>query len=176
MKAHDVLDMRGRRRLGGILAQIILISLVMAMFQIPASAAGNACHTSSPVSAVYTVTVCITAPGDGAIVSGVRSVTATATTVVDVQDVVVDDGVAPVTVDVSGQRVVVSSFSRTNHKLSHERSFDGSLTTSVDDGSAVETVVFEFTKPGHVRISVLGGVFGPMSEGEAQALFRTLIQ
>lgn len=104
------------------------------------------------------------------------SVTATATTVVDVQDVVVDDGVAPVTVDVSGQRVVVSSFSRTNHKASHERSFDGSLTTSVDDGSAVETVVFEFTKPGHVRISVLGGIFGPMSEGQVKALFHTLIQ
>ena len=79
MKSSDVLDVRGRRRLGGFLAQIILISLVVAMFQIPASAAGNACRTSSPVSAAYAVTVCITAPADGAIVSGVRNVTATAT-------------------------------------------------------------------------------------------------
>jgi hypothetical protein len=78
MKSRDVLDVRGRRRLGGVLAQIIIISLVVGMFQIPVFAAGNDCRTSSPASAAYTVTVCITAPADGAIISGVRSVTATA--------------------------------------------------------------------------------------------------
>src|SRR5688572_17125448 len=79
MKSRDVLDMRGRRRLGRVFAQVLLISLLMGMLQIPASAAGNECRTSGPLSGAYTVTVCITAPADGAIVSGVRTVTATAT-------------------------------------------------------------------------------------------------
>jgi hypothetical protein len=104
------------------------------------------------------------------------SVTATATTTVDVQDVIVDDGDATVTVDVLGFREVVSSFSRTNGRLSHERSFEGSITTSVDDGESVESVVLEFVKPGRVRISVLGGMFGPLNEGQVRALFRTVIR
>src|SRR6185503_20833564 len=79
MKFGNLLDIRGRRRLGGVLAQIILISLVVGMFQIPVSAAGNACHTSSPPSAAYSVTVCITAPADGATINGVRTVAATVT-------------------------------------------------------------------------------------------------
>jgi hypothetical protein len=103
------------------------------------------------------------------------SVTATALTTVDVQNVVVDDGTTTVNIDVVGQREVVSSFSRTNGKVSHERSFDGSLTTTIDDGTSVETVVIEYTKPGHVRISVLGSVFGPMTEGKARDLFQTVI-
>ena len=78
MKSRDVLERR-KRRLRGFLGQVILISLLMGMFQIPASAAGNECRTSGPVSAAYTVTICITAPVDGAIVNGVRTVTATAT-------------------------------------------------------------------------------------------------
>src|SRR5919108_534555 len=79
MKSRNALDSRGRRRLGGVLAQIILISLVVGMFQIPVSAAGNACRTSTPPSAAYSVTVCITAPADGATINGVRTVTATVT-------------------------------------------------------------------------------------------------
>ena len=104
------------------------------------------------------------------------TVTATATTNVDVQDVTVDNGGAIVTIDVVGQREVVSSFSRTNKKLSLERSFEGSLTTSVDDGTTVETVVITFDKPGKVLISVLGHVFGPMSEGQVLALFGAVIR
>ena len=104
------------------------------------------------------------------------SVTAIATTSVDVQDVVVDDGVEPVTVDTTAERIVTSSFSRTNGKVSHERLFEGSMTTSVDDGETVETVDFEWTKPGRVRISVVGHVFGPLNEGQVRSLFRTLIQ
>ncbi|HKS17040.1 MAG TPA: hypothetical protein VJU16_06990, partial [Planctomycetota bacterium] len=103
------------------------------------------------------------------------TVTATATATVDVQDVTVDDGVAILTIDVQGQREVVSSFTRTNKKLTHERSFEGSLTTSVDDGTTVETVVFVFDKPGHVTISLLGHIYGPMSEGDAGGLFNTVI-
>jgi hypothetical protein len=103
------------------------------------------------------------------------SVTATALTTVDVQNVVVDDGTTPVTIDVVGQRQVVSSFERNGGGLSHERSFTGTLTTTVDDGTTFETVEFEFTKPGHVQISVLGHVFGPMNEGQVRALFQTVI-
>ncbi|HEY3476835.1 MAG TPA: Ig-like domain-containing protein, partial [Anaerolineales bacterium] len=79
MKLHKMFDRRGRRGLSGFLAKILLISLVMGMFQIPVSAAGTECSTSGPVSAVYSVTVCITAPADAAIVSGVQNVTTTVT-------------------------------------------------------------------------------------------------
>src|SRR5947207_10867977 len=41
--------------------------------------AGMACQTSSPVSAAYTITVCFTEPLDGATISGLQTVTATAT-------------------------------------------------------------------------------------------------
>ncbi|HEY9529536.1 MAG TPA: metallophosphoesterase [Anaerolineales bacterium] len=77
MKSRDVHDKRGRRRLARLFAQVLLITLLVGMMQIPASAAGNECRTSSPPSAAYTVTICITVPADGAIVSGVRTVTAT---------------------------------------------------------------------------------------------------
>jgi hypothetical protein len=76
MKSGHVLKVQGRR-LGGFLAQIILISLVMAAFQVPVLAAGT-CHSSGPVSGAYTVEVCITAPANGAILTGNRNVTATA--------------------------------------------------------------------------------------------------
>ena len=79
MKLHELQNTRVRKRLGGFFAQILLISLLVSMFQIPASAAGNECRTSAPASAAYTVTVCITAPVDGAIVNGVRNVAATVT-------------------------------------------------------------------------------------------------
>jgi hypothetical protein len=103
------------------------------------------------------------------------TVAATATTQVDVQDVTVDDGATIQTIDVLGERIVNSSFTRTNKRLTHARSFEGSLTTTVDDGTSVETVVIVFDKPGKVTISVLGQVFGPMSEGSANALFKTVI-
>lgn len=103
------------------------------------------------------------------------TVTATATTSVDVQDVVVDGGTTLLTVSVVGQRVVTSSFTRTNGKLTKERSFEGTLTTTVDDGTTVESVAFVFQKPGKVSISVLGQVFGPLSEGQVHGLFKTTI-
>jgi hypothetical protein len=104
------------------------------------------------------------------------TVTATATTNIDVPDVTVDDGGAIATIDILGQREVVSSFTRTGGKLTHERSFEGSLTTTVDDGASVESVVVVYDKPGKVRITVLGHVFGPMTEGQVRALFRTVLR
>jgi hypothetical protein len=103
-------------------------------------------------------------------------VTATATTGIDVQDVTVDDAGVITTVDVVGQREVVSSRARTNKKSSHERSFDGSMTTTVDDGTTVETVVFEWDKPGHVSISVLSTHFEQLSEGQVLAMFHAVIK
>jgi hypothetical protein len=103
------------------------------------------------------------------------AVTATATTSVNVPDVTVDDAGVIVTVDVVGDREVISSRARTNKKSSHSRSFSGSVTNSVDDGTTVETVVFEFTKPGHVTISVLSTQFKNLSEEELLATFHTLI-
>ena len=55
----------------------VLTSLILAPMQRSASAAGAECHTSGPVSGAYVVTVCITVPVDGAVVSGNTSVTAT---------------------------------------------------------------------------------------------------
>jgi len=56
---------------------VVLSSFVMTPLQKWVSAAGTECQSSSPVSAAYTVTVCITSPADGAVVSGNTSVTAT---------------------------------------------------------------------------------------------------
>ena len=102
-------------------------------------------------------------------------VTATATTTINVPDVTVDDGGIIVTVDVVGTREVVSSRARTDKKSSHERTFSGSLTTTVDDGTTVDSVVFAWTKPGHVSISVLSTHFGNLSENEVLAVFHTEI-
>jgi hypothetical protein len=102
-------------------------------------------------------------------------VTATATTTIDVQDVTVDDGELFTTVDVVGDREVISSRARTNKHASHFRSFSGTLSTTVDDGEVVETVDFEFTKPGHVTISVLSVKFNSLSEDELLAVFHTVI-
>ena len=63
-----------RRRL---ITLLILSSLLLASLQQPVFAAGTECQSSSPESGAYTVTVCITNPVDGAVVSGNTSVTAT---------------------------------------------------------------------------------------------------
>ena len=55
----------------------VLLAMLLSSSQ-PASAAGS-CQTSGPSSGAYTVTVCITQPGDGSTVSGAVPVTATAT-------------------------------------------------------------------------------------------------
>lgn len=44
---------------------------------LPAAAAGSTCATSGPSSGAYTVTLCITAPGAGATVTGTTTVTTT---------------------------------------------------------------------------------------------------
>src|ERR1044071_1535851 len=80
MKSYKPFGMNGRKSFKGLLTRILLISLLIGMFQFPASAAGNSCHISTHPAATYTVTVCITVPTDGATVSGVRNVTATVST------------------------------------------------------------------------------------------------
>ncbi len=60
-----------------LVAITVLSSLILAPMQRSASAAGPECSSSSPVSAVYMVTVCIIAPMDGAVLSGNTTVTAT---------------------------------------------------------------------------------------------------
>src|SRR5690349_22472390 len=105
MKSRDVYDMRGRRRLARIFAQVLLITLLVGMMQIPASAAENECRTSSPPSAAYTVTVCITAPADGAIVSGVRTVTAT----VSVTPAATNPGIARMVFYLGGEYLLTDS-------------------------------------------------------------------
>src|SRR5215208_4675464 len=80
MKAFKPFSVNGNKKIGSLLAQILLMSLVMGLFQFPALAAGNACHTSNHPSGVYNVTVCITTPADGSTISGARNVTATVST------------------------------------------------------------------------------------------------
>jgi hypothetical protein len=55
----------------------ILSHLNFASTPTPVFAEGTECHTSGPVSGMYVVTVCLTNPVDGAVVSGDTSVTAT---------------------------------------------------------------------------------------------------
>jgi Bacterial Ig domain/Calcineurin-like phosphoesterase len=66
-----------RRYFRAVITLLILSSLMLIRLQIPVSAAGTECQTSGPDSGAYTVTVCITNPTDGAVVSGNTSVTAT---------------------------------------------------------------------------------------------------
>ena len=56
---------------------LVLSSLMAISFQKPVFAAGTECQSSGPDSAAYTVTVCITNPAGGAVVSGNSSVTVT---------------------------------------------------------------------------------------------------
>ena len=60
-----------------LLAFIILFSLIVTPLPVPVRAQGGGCSTSSPPSGAYTVTVCITAPAGGAVLTGDASVTAT---------------------------------------------------------------------------------------------------
>src|SRR5690349_18387420 len=57
------------------LALILALLGGLALAPMPVRAAG--CTTSGPASGAYTITLCITYPTDGAIVTGVKSVTAT---------------------------------------------------------------------------------------------------
>lgn len=56
---------------------IVLIRLTIAPLQTSVFAQGNGCSVSSPTSATYIVTVCVTSPVDGAVLTGETSVTAT---------------------------------------------------------------------------------------------------
>ncbi|HEX2994707.1 MAG TPA: Ig-like domain-containing protein, partial [Anaerolineales bacterium] len=60
-----------------IIAFIVLFTLTVTPFQLRAFAQGTGCSSSSPASAAYLVTVCITNPADGAALSGEASIAAT---------------------------------------------------------------------------------------------------
>jgi hypothetical protein len=103
------------------------------------------------------------------------TVTATTLTTIDFTGLVVDDGISTLNVDIVGEREVVSTRTRDGGKLTHERTFQGSLTITADDGTTVETVTIDYLKPGHVRITAAGNVFGPMDEARTRALFHAFI-
>jgi hypothetical protein len=65
-----------------LLRKILVLSVLMTLlapFQAGTTFAAGKCQTSGPASAAYTLTVCITAPADGATVSGSRAVNTTVT-------------------------------------------------------------------------------------------------
>src|SRR5678815_5039275 len=72
-----LLDRQKRDLLRVVIVLIVLVNMLAFSHRFSTLAAGSNCSTSGPVSAAYTVTVCITAPGDGATLSGVRTISAT---------------------------------------------------------------------------------------------------
>lgn len=78
MKALSLFKQR-RSLLKVFITLIVLINLIAPFQPAITFAAGNSCKTSSPASAAYTVTVCITSPADGATVSGSKTIKATVT-------------------------------------------------------------------------------------------------
>jgi hypothetical protein len=74
MKVFNLQKLNGFRV---IIALIVFLSLTLTPPQTPAHAQGAGCSTSSPVSAAYAMTVCLTDPANGAVLSGYAPVTAT---------------------------------------------------------------------------------------------------
>jgi hypothetical protein len=72
-----VLKLQQSNGFRAMLTLIILLGLMLTPLQTPALAQAGGCSTSSPVSAVYMVTVCITIPTDSAVVTGEAPVAAT---------------------------------------------------------------------------------------------------
>ncbi len=60
-----------------LLILFLLIHLNISSIPSPVFAEGTECHTSGPISGAYIVTVCLTDPLDGAVVSGATSATGT---------------------------------------------------------------------------------------------------
>jgi chitodextrinase len=72
-------------RIQGLLRGLLVISVLLNALALPIQtpavfASGSACATGSPASATYTITTCLTAPADGAVVSGDQNVSATFST------------------------------------------------------------------------------------------------
>ncbi|HZN61000.1 MAG TPA: hypothetical protein VFC90_01215 [Planctomycetota bacterium] len=103
------------------------------------------------------------------------TVTATAASQVGVTDMTVIDGGTVKSIDLEGQRQVDATLARTAGTLTFQRSVEGSLAITVDDGISVANVDIVFDGAGQVTVSVEGQVFGPMSEAEARALFKASI-
>ncbi|HZN62696.1 MAG TPA: hypothetical protein VFC90_09870, partial [Planctomycetota bacterium] len=103
------------------------------------------------------------------------TVSAASRTLLNFTDIAVFDGTTIVTVDIVGEREVVSTRTREDGKLTHERTISGSLVVTTDDGTTVETVILDYVNPGQVKITVAGNAFGPMSGPKAQALFQAFL-
>src|SRR5262245_15418841 len=103
------------------------------------------------------------------------TVTATSLTNLNFVDIAVFDGTSIVTVDIVGEREVVATRTREDGKLTQERTIEGSLVVTTDDGTTVETVIIDYVNPGKVQITVAGRAFGPMSGPRARELFRTFL-
>ena len=100
------------------------------------------------------------------------TVTATTLSTLNFVDLAVFDGTSVVTVDIEGEREVVVTRTRGGGKMTQERTVEGSLVVTTDDGTTVETVTLDFLNPGHVRIGVGGDLFGPMTGGKLRKLFH----
>jgi fibronectin type 3 domain-containing protein len=72
--------LRSRRLLTDWRLRIVLIVILLGSLTLtPISALATGCMTSGPVSGAYTITLCISSPADGATVTGLQPITATAT-------------------------------------------------------------------------------------------------
>src|SRR6266516_2914497 len=58
---------------------VLLLILLSSLVLMPMRVRAAGCTTSGPTSGAYTITLCITNPADGAIVTGIQPVTATVT-------------------------------------------------------------------------------------------------
>lgn len=66
-----------RRYFRILMTALVLVSITATSSQFSVLAQGNGCSISSPPSATYSVTICITSPVNGAVLNGPTSVTAT---------------------------------------------------------------------------------------------------
>ena len=66
----------GWRSFKGLAVPLTLLSFIVTPPGVPVLAQGAGCAPSSPVSAAYEVTICITSPADGSVLVGDESVTA----------------------------------------------------------------------------------------------------
>ncbi len=128
---------------------------------IPASAAGEPCHDSSPAGQTYVIRVCITAPENGASLTGDSDITATATTVSGTSP-----GVAKVLFFLDGLHLLtdfVTNSSPTNYKFTlptahfvdgnHELKAQAMMKSSGESGP-----VTEFTS---INVTFVNGVSSP---------------
>jgi hypothetical protein len=103
------------------------------------------------------------------------TVTVTVRITIEFACVIVRDDAACLTVDIQGEREVMVTRSRVDGKQATERSFGGSLIITMDDGTAAESVLFDFLNPGQVRMTVAGRLFGPATRDSIRLVFHAFL-